>query len=311
METTMPPIDDKTVAAPAAPEVIAEPAKEPTAEEADAALTAGYNKVKPPETPAEPDKKEPDAPDAPAAAAPAEPAKPAAPDPWEGVPPVVKTTLESITGKLGAVDTLAKEVKSGTGRIAAMQSQLATAQAAAKTVAVAPTPEQIASASKSKEKWDALKSDFPEWTDAMDERFAAEREATLKAIPKPEAVDVAAITRDVGAAVRTDAVTLARQLARVDAKHENWEADIQAPEFAAWVATQAPEVKALADSSNASDAIKMLDMYYDHRKGAERKDKNKARLDAAVTPKSASSGGPSILPDEAGLSVGYNRIKRA
>ena len=305
----MPPIDEKTVAAPAAPDASAEPAKEPTEEEASAALTAGYNKIKPPETPAEPDKKEPDAPAAPdAAAAAAEPAKPAEPDPWAGVPPVVKTTLESITGKLGAVDSLTKEVK---GRMATFQSQLATAQAAAKTVAVAPTPEQIAAASKSKEKWDSLKNDFPEWTDAMDERFAAERAETLKAIPKAEPVDVAAITRDVGAAVKTDAVTLARQLARVDAKHENWEADIQAPEFAAWVATQAPEVKALAASESAQDAIKMLDMYYDHRKGAERKDKNKARLDAAVTPKPASSGGPSILPDEAGLSVGYKRIKRA
>ena len=311
----MPPIDDKTVAAPAAPDASAEPAKEPTAEEASAALTAGYNKIKPPETPAEPDKKEPDAPAVPdAAGAAAEPAKPAEPDPWAGVPPVVKTTLESITGKLGAVDSLTKEVK---GRMATFQSQLATAQAAAKTVAVAPTPEQIAAASKSKEKWDSLKNDFPEWTDAMDERFAAEREATLKAIPKPEPVDVAAITRDVGAAVRTDTATL-RQLVRIDSKHPDWETDIYlpdktgfTPEFATWKATQAPEVQALADSSNAQDAIKMLDMYYDHRKASERKDKNKARLDAAVTPKSATSGGPSILPDEAGLSIGYKRIKRA
>lgn len=293
----MPPIEGKTVAAPAAPD--AEPAKEPTEQEANDALTAGYNKVKPAA-----------APDATAEAA-AAPAEPAAPDPWEGVPPVIKTTLESITGKLGMVDTLAKEVKSGTGRIAAMQSQLAIAQAAAKAVAVAPTAEQIASASKSREKWNTLKDDFPEWTDAMDERFAAEREEMLNAMPRPEPVDVAAITRDVGAVVSTDAITLARQLVRVDAKHENWEADVRAPEFAAWMKTQAPDTQALANSSNASDAIKMLDLYYDHRKASERRDKNQARLDAVVTPKSANSTGPSILPDEAGLSVGYNRIKRA
>jgi len=83
------------------------------------------------------------------------------------------------------------------------------------------------------------------------------------------------------------------------------------PEFAAWMQAQAPEVKALADSQNARDAISMLDKYYDHRKAEAAKAKNQSRLAGAVQPKQAASGGPSILPDEAGLSVGYNRVRRA
>jgi len=298
----MPPIDEKP---PVAPVAAAEPAPEaPTPEateqEANAALTAGYNKVKPPEAKAEP-----------VAAVEPAPAEPAKPDPWEGVPPVVRSALETITGKLGAIDSLAKEVKVGTGRISAIQSQMDIARAAAKTTESAPTPAQIESASKDKEKWDALKSDFPEWTEAMDARLAAQRDEILKAIPKPERVDVEALRRDVGASVSAETIKFARAFARVDAKHDNWESDVRAPEFAAWMKTQAPDVQALAASSDATDAIKMLDMYYDHRKTADRKDKNRARLDSAVTPKQATSGGPSILPDEAGLSVGYKRVKRA
>lgn len=287
---------------------VSQEAPEGTAEaEVNAALSAGYNKINPGEAPPEV-KEEENRPDADTAI------EQEASDPWDGVPLVVRQTLEGITGKLGTLDALSHDVKTATGRVAAIQSELAAAKAAAKTVNSAPSEAQIESASTSSQKWDALKEDFSDWTEAMDERLAAERAELLKSMPKPEAVDVDGIKREVGASIE-DRVNEARQLARIDSKHENWEEDIRAPEFAAWVGLQAPEIQALADSTKAGDAIKMLDMYYDHRKAArdaaQRKEKNQTRLAAAVAPKQAPSGGPSILPDEAGLSVGYKRVKHA
>lgn len=280
--------------------------------EANAALSAGYNKINPPiETPAEKNELEKVADESPSNTDAAQTAeKETAPDPWDSVPPVVRQTLDDITGRLKTLDALSKDVKTATGRVAAIQSELATAKAAAKSVAAAPTAEQIEGAAKSAQKWDDLRADFPEWTEAMDARFAAERTELLKHLPKADPIDVDGIKREVGASV-TDAITTARQMARVDAKYEDWEDTIQTPEFAAWMQAQAPDIQALAYSEKARDAIQMLDLYHDHLKAAQRKDKNQARLAAAVTPKQATGGGPTILPDEAGLSVGYQRVRRA
>lgn len=296
--------------------------------EASAALSAGYNRVNPPETPSEPSDKAPaldiktdDAPPAEAAAPAA--GKDADPDPWEGVPPIVRQTLEGISTRLGAVDSLSKDLKTTAGRVASIQSTLATAKATAKTMDNAPTAAQIEAAAKDPAEWAELKKDFPEWTKATEgyvrQALAADRADLLKQIPSA-GVDVDGLRREVGTTVG-DAMHRARQLARVDLKHPTWEQDVYqdinapekgfTPEFAAWMKAQAPETQALADSVKADDAIKMLDMYYDHRKNVARKDKNQARLAANVAPKSASGGGPSILPDEAGLSVGYQRVKRA
>lgn len=299
--------------------------------EVTASLSAGYNKVNPPEAKA--DEKAPavDGDGAPAVAATTETPKAetpkedaAAPDPWAGVPPIVRQTLEGISTRLGAVDTLSKDIKTTAGRVAAMQSTLATAKATAKVMENAPTAAQIEAAAKDPAEWAELGKDFPEWTKATEgyikQALAVERAEILKQIPKPEAVDVDGLRSDVNVIVG-EATKRGRQLARVDFKHPTWEQDVYldveapekgfTPDFAAWMKTQAPETQALADSVKADDAIKMLDMYYDHRKNVARKDKNQARLAANVAPKSAAGGGPSILPDEAGLSVGYQRMKRA
>lgn len=215
----------------------------------------------------------------------------AKPDPWDGVPGIVREKLEGI-------DKLGNDMKAGIGRIAAMQSELAAAKAAASKVENAPTQDQIAAAAASPEKWDQLKELFKDWsdefnaTDAIDERItgrlAAERTEMLKAIPQ---VDVDGIKKEV------------RELARIDMKHPNWEDDIYAPEggfspnFAAWRNVQPPEVQALGASALARDSIKMLDLYYDHRKKIETQERNKQRLESAI-PAKGTSGQRQQTPSE-------------
>lgn len=210
-------------------------------------------------------------------------------DPWKDVPAVVRETLEGINGKLGKFDTLGNDMKAGIGRIAAMQSELAAAKAAAKNIDNAPTQDQIAAAAVSPEKWDKLKELFKDWsdefnaTDAIDERIngriAAERAEVLKLIPDVPSIDIEEIKKDV------------REISRVDSKFPTWEEDICAPdggfvpEFAAWKNAQPPEIQALGASSAAKDAIKMLGLYYDHRDAIAKQEKKRQQLEAAIPAK--------------------------
>lgn len=203
-------------------------------------------------------------------------------DPWKDVPQVVREKLEGF-------DKLGNDMRSGMGRIAAMQSELAAAKAAVSKVDNAPTAEQIAAAAKSPEQWDKLKELFHDWSDefsaadAIDERIGGRISEAIKLIPKAQEIDIAAIKNET------------RELSRVDTKHPTWEDDIYAPDggfnpnFAAWKNSQPPEVQALGASKLSRDAIKMLDMYYDHRKVVATQEKNKQRLEAAIPAQGTSS----------------------
>lgn len=49
--------------------------------------------------------------------------------------------------------------------------------------------------------------------------------------------------------------------AKVEAAHPGWERLIKSPKFEAWLQAQNEEVKKLADSPHAADAIRLLDLY--------------------------------------------------
>lgn len=227
-------------------------------------------------------------------------AKAAAEAEWAGVPPKVRQTLEALSGKVSVIDRINQDFKSLAGRTGAalegvhkLQTAMEQAKAdAAKTGAEAPTKEQIADASKSKEAWDALKDEFKEWA-AGTEWYVAEQ---LKKLAPQPAVDAAALktelagtTKEMIAQATTQAIAQGRALALVDFKHPGWEDTINTPEFVSWTDAQAPEVQALRTSPKAADAIKMLDLYVEHQRvaaeAAAKEARNKQRLEAAIVPK--------------------------
>ena len=243
-------------------------------------------------------------------------AEAAAPDPWEGVNPALKAMLEGISTKVGEVDKLGQRFKSFEGRLGHVQNAIAAANAAAKVGgAGAPTQAQVKEAMQSTAKWDALMADMgPDWKEAFEEKLAAQAAVLSKNAP---AVDAGKIKKELEEGftrsvheISEASTQKARQLTQLDIKYPTWEQDIKQPEFKPWLDAQAPEMQALMGSDSATDALKVLDAYAEHRKAAEKQEKNKARLAAAVTPRQATSGGPSVLPDEAGLEVGYKRAKR-
>lgn len=231
---------------------------------------------------------------------------------WEGVPVKVRQTLEAISGKVGTLDRIEHRLKGVEGRSgAALEGvhALKTALEAAKTVekagGEAPTQEQIAAAAASDERWNSLKEDFPEWAEGTDRRIAQVLDERLSKFT-PQSVDVAGLKSEltgsmseVVAKATREAKAEARELAKIDRKHETWTQDIFingadstggfTPEFAAWEAAQPPEIRALKTSGKATDAIKMLDGYYEHRtalaEATAKEARNKKRLDSAITPK--------------------------
>lgn len=238
-------------------------------------------------------------------------AKAAAEAEWEGVPPKVRQTLEAISGKVGTLDKIEHRLKGVEGRSgAALEGvhALKTALDAAKTVTKAggdaPTQAQIAAAAASNENWNKLKEDFPQWAEGTDKRIAQVLDERLSKFAPP--VNVAGLKTELAgnmtaiiAKATSEAKAEARELAKIDRKHENWTQDIFVngvdshggftPEFAAWEEAQPPETRALKVSDKAGDAIQMLDKFYEHRKAVAeataKAERTKKRLDSAITPK--------------------------
>lgn len=224
-------------------------------------------------------------------------AKAAAEAEWDGVPVRVRKTLEAIEGKVGLLDRIEPRLKSVEGRtgaalegVHALKTALEAAKAATKAGGEAPTQEQIAAAATSSAKWKQAKEDYPDWAEAMDERLAA--------LPRAEAspVDVAGLkteltgtVSEIVAQAASQAKAEARELARIDRKHENWEETVATPDFKTWRDAQPPEIQALGASDKSADAIKMLDAYEAHRKAVAeataKKQRDQKRLDSAITPK--------------------------
>jgi hypothetical protein len=87
--------------------------------------------------------------------------------------------------------------------------------------------------------------------------------------------------------------------ARIDGKYENWKDTVNTLEFTQWFTVQAPEVRALADSSAARDALRMLDLFHETKKrsASDIKQERGARLAAAATTRPGQTPPPKTLDD--------------
>lgn len=205
-------------------------------------------------------------------------------DPFAGLPPAVVERLkrlDALQEQVAAIPDLQRQLNEARGRVSAVQSELAQAKAAAKTVDTAPSAKQIAAASETPEKWKALKEDFPEWAEAT-EAFVQAKLAgltpTQAAGMSPEDVEKA-IEQRVSAALRQ------AEEDRITDRHGDWKSTVKTPEFGAWFAAQDDDVKQLAKSTRASDAIRMLDLFQTARQqpADQTQAKRTNRLASAVT----------------------------
>lgn len=161
-------------------------------------------------------------------------------------------------------DKREKALKDELAVLRSAQGQQAAA-AAAVAAASAPSKEQIKEAGKTSAKWEALKAEFPEWVEAMEERLEA---------LKPEAAAAPDFTAErerlTGeiAKARTeirDELTSTMENRFVERVHRGWKKIITTPEFVEWYSKQDADTRKLGASPVAEDAIELLDRYKAHR----------------------------------------------
>ena len=231
--------------------------------------------------------------------------QPAAND--EAEPPLPQDPMDEIRARLGVLDRLEQRVRNTEGHIGGLTSELGTfrkelkaaATAAAATApGAAPNQTQIAAAAKNLAKWESLKSDFPEWADAIDERLGANVQ------PK---VNVDEIRQQVAAELtpRLKAEIEASMEPRlVDVAHRGWRMLVNTPDFVQWINAQPENVRQLAASPKADDAIDLLDRYKETRKvlpktSEEIAAERQARLrQAANTPRGQGANTPRRSADD-------------
>jgi hypothetical protein len=87
--------------------------------------------------------------------------------------------------------------------------------------------------------------------------------------------------------------------ARVEGKYDNWKELVNTTDFVQWFTAQPAEVRALADSSSARDAILMLDMFHDtkRRSASDIRQERNQRLSAAATTRPGQTPPPKTLDD--------------
>lgn len=221
-------------------------------------------------------------------------------DPLASLPQAVRDKLAQIDQLAQANAQLLHHVKTAEGRVAAMQREFQQARAAQTAVAPqdAPSQGQIATAAKNPEKWEQLKQDFPEWAGAMEE-YVASKLGSMQ--PQGEQFDPQAVAQFVHQQVTQTKAEMQRLVeeARIEGKYDNWRDMVNTTDFAQWFAVQSPEVRALAGSASARDAIRMLDLFSEAKKrsATDIKQERGARLAAAATTRPGQTPPPKTLDD--------------
>ena len=212
-------------------------------------------------------------------------------DPLAGLSPMVRAKLAQIDDLAKSNAQLQHHVLSAEGRLATMQREAQQAREAQ----ASPTQTAIVSAAKNPEKWDQLKQDFPEWAGAMEEFVAS------KIGGQPQGLTPEQVTGYVQQQVAQTRAEMGRLMeeARIEGKYENWRDTVNTTEFAQWFTVQSPDTRALADSSAARDAIRMLDMFNSSRSvsATDIKQERGARLAAAATTRTGQTPPPKTLGD--------------
>jgi hypothetical protein len=182
-------------------------------------------------------------------------------DPLAGLPPILREKLAKVDELERLNADLTQHVKRAEGRVASIQRQMqaAASQATDKVGASnAPTAAAVAAATKSPEKWDSLKADFPEWAEATEEYVASRLAGVSTGGQDPE--QVRTLLKEEAGVLREQ---LRKEMAEdfVEEFHEGWKETVKSQDFYAWFSKQPAEIAALGQSERPRDAIKLISMF--------------------------------------------------
>lgn len=204
--------------------------------------------------------------------------------------------VKSLLAKVSSVDQLQGEIRRLHGKIGELNGKLTQHPAPAAKPADAPDTTES----------DLLEDpDFAEISKGVERRIAKAVAEVKQSIPS---VDVAAAIAQETARVRQE---LAEEA--LEERHEGWKDTVRSDDFALWMQTKAESVRNELASSNSPRVVsKALDEFKAWKESTvSKKQNNRDRLAAAVTPQGTTvRSGPSVLPDSAGLEVGFKSVRR-
>jgi hypothetical protein len=183
-------------------------------------------------------------------------------DPWAGVNPTLRQTLESIQARIGDLDVINGRLKQAESRIGGLNNQFHEVK---QKVVSQPTPEQVQKAAESDQAWKDLEEDFPEYAKALANvrNELTEKTAELGGrIPDPEKFK-AQMDEEVEARIETIRRQMETKLVKM--AHKDLDQIKVSPDFKAFVQALPPDKQSKLNSWNSEDAIEILDLYKSER----------------------------------------------
>ena len=169
--------------------------------------------------------------------------------------------LDRIAGMETMLSQLTSRLRNAEGHIGGLGSQLKqqlqTAQQVTAKGGDAPTAGEIRDAQRNPEAMARLKTDYPEFAEAM-ESALNERLSVLEQRISQQAAPTSSVTPAEISKLRAEVA--------VEVRHPGWQSVVQEPVFHGWLQRQPREVQMLAASESPQDAIRLLDLYGDSGK---------------------------------------------
>lgn len=201
----------------------------------------------------------------------------------EAAPSSEQMLLDKIAGMESVLTQLTQRLRNAEGHIGGLGSQMKQQLQAAQQLAAkggdAPSAGEIRDAQRSPEAMARLKSDYPEFAEAM-ESALNERISMLEQKIVRQAPAASSVTPE-------DIARLRAEMA-VEVRHPGWQSAVQEPVFQGWLQRQPREVQMLAASESPQDAIRLLDLYSDGGRTATAQ--RTQRLNSAAAIPSGRSG---------------------
>jgi hypothetical protein len=106
-----------------------------------------------------------------------------------------------------------------------------------------------------------LKTDFPEWADALEERLGNTAQPDLDGLRNQIRDELTPqLTTDISTRLKAE-IAAETEGRLVNIAHRGWKDTVKTPDFQTWYGQQPQHVQALGASPTAEDAITLLDHY--------------------------------------------------
>jgi hypothetical protein len=174
----------------------------------------------------------------------------------EAAPTAEQRWADKIAGLEAMVTQLTGRLRNAEGHIGGLGSQLKQQMQAAQQVSAAggdaPSAGQIRDAQRSPEAMARLKSDYPEFAEAMESALNERLKLIEQRLQAPVTQQPSVTPADI-AKLRSEMY--------VEVKHPGWQDRVRTPEFVGWLQRQSREVQMLAASESPQDAVRLLDLH--------------------------------------------------